>query len=172
MPISSVGRTGNRRGVTLIEMVVVVAIIGVIVAVSLPSATAGIDSVRLASATGSVASFLNAAVNRTERRQIPMEVVIEPKQNRLSVYSEDPGYTRELKMPDGITIEAVLAGQPVSSEDGERAPFRLLLVPGASTPGIGVQLANQHGSRRIVRLDPMTGFPRVESVTPNSTNNR
>jgi prepilin-type N-terminal cleavage/methylation domain-containing protein len=172
MPIFSAGKIDSRRGVTLIEMVVVVAIVGVIVAVSLPSATAGIDSVRLASATGSVASFLNAAVNRTERRQIPMVVVIEPKENRFSLYSQEPGYTRELKMPDGITIEAVLTGQPVSSEDGARAPFRLLLVPGASTPGIGVQLANQHGSRRIVRLDPMTGFPRVESVTTNSTNNK
>jgi hypothetical protein len=31
-------------------------------------------------------------------------------------------------------------------------------------PGITIQIANQHGGRRRVRLDPMTGFPRVESV--------
>jgi len=31
-------------------------------------------------------------------------------------------------------------------------------------PGIAIQLANRHGGRRIVRLDPMTGFPRVERV--------
>jgi hypothetical protein len=37
-------------------------------------------------------------------------------------------------------------------------------MPGASVPGIGIQIANQRGKRRIVRLDPMTGFPRVESV--------
>jgi hypothetical protein len=37
-------------------------------------------------------------------------------------------------------------------------------MPGASVPGIGIQIANQRGTRRIVRLDPMTGFPRVESV--------
>ena len=165
MPISSVGKTSRRRGVTLIEMVVVVAIVGLIVAVSLPSATAGIDSVRLSSATGSIASFLNAAVNQAERRQAPIEVVIEPKENRLALYSADPGYTRELKMPDGITIEAVLAGEPAT--EGEAQPFRLLLLPGASTPGIGIQLVNRHGSRRIVRLDPMTGFPHVESVTAN-----
>jgi hypothetical protein len=39
-----------------------------------------------------------------------------------------------------------------------------MLMPGATVPGIGIQLANGHGARRIVRLDPMTGFPRVESV--------
>jgi type II secretory pathway pseudopilin PulG len=148
-------------------MVVVVAIVGLIVAVSLPSATAGIDSVRLASASGSIASFLNAAVNRTERRQQAMEVVIDPKSARLVLYSNEPGYTRELKLPDGIAIEAVLAGASADPGEAGNAPYRLLLIPGASTPGIGIQIANRHGSRRIIRLDPMTGFPRVESVTAN-----
>jgi hypothetical protein len=37
-------------------------------------------------------------------------------------------------------------------------------MPGGAIPGIGVQIANRRGGRRIVRLDPMTGFPRVESV--------
>ncbi len=143
-------------------MVVVLAIVGLVVAVSLPSATAGIDSVRLASASSSIASFLNAAVNKAERRQRPIEVVIEPKQNRLALYSDEPGYTRELKMPDGIAIEAVLAGQPGDAAE----PFRLLLLPGAAIPGIGVRIANGHGSRRVIRLDPMTGFPRVEGAPP------
>lgn len=167
MPIFSVGRTSRRRGVTLIEMVVVVAIAGLIVAVSIPSATAGLDSVRLASATGSIASFLNAAVNRTERLQLPIEVVVDIKKNRLMLYSDEPGFTRELSMPGGITMEAVLGVKPQDPFGPQDAPNRLLLIPGASTPAIGIQISNRHGLRRIVRLDPMTGFPRVESVAPN-----
>ena len=46
MPTSSAGRT-NSRGITLMEMLVVVAIIGLIVAVSAPSISAGLDSVRI-----------------------------------------------------------------------------------------------------------------------------
>jgi hypothetical protein len=38
-------------------------------------------------------------------------------------------------------------------------------MPGGTAPGIGVQLVNRHGAHRLVRLDPMTGFPRVESVS-------
>lgn len=167
MPISLAGKASKRRGITLIEMVVVVAIVGVIAAISLPSATAGIDSVRLVSATGSIASFLNAAVNRAERRQVPLEVVISTKENKLTLYSNEPGFTRELKMPDGIVIETVLGAPPPDPFDPENAPFRLVLIPGAATPGIGIQVANRHGSRRIVRLDPMTGFPRVETVVTN-----
>ena len=48
--------------------------------------------------------------------------------------------------------------------DDPQGARRLILMPGATVPGIGIQIANRRGTRRIVRLDPMTGFPRVESV--------
>jgi len=111
----------------------------------------------MSSATSSVASFLNGAVNRAERRQQPVELIIAPKQGTLTIYTNEPGFERQLKLPDGIVIEAVLPKT-------EEAEYRLMLMPGASVPGIGIQLANRRGGQRIVRLDPMTGFPRVESV--------
>src|SRR5260370_5477671 len=138
-------------------MMVVVAISGLSAAISFPAATAGIDSVRLVSATDSVATFLNSAVNRVERRQQPIELIVSLPENRLLLYSNEPGFTRELKMPDGIVIEGVL---PTVGEDGQGVR-RFILMPGATVPGIGVQIANRRGAHRIVRLDPMTGFPRV-----------
>jgi type II secretory pathway pseudopilin PulG len=140
-------------------MMVVLTIIALLAGLSFPSVAAGVDSVRLRSATDSLAAFLNAAVTRAERRQEPVEVIISAKSNTLSLYSNDPGSKRELKMPDGIAIEAVLPKDP--EEDGS---IRLLLLPGATVPGIRIQLGNHQGSHRLVHLDPMTGFPRVESV--------
>ena len=140
----------TSSGVTLIEMLVVVTIIGLMAGIAFPAVSAGLDSVRLRSATDSIAAFLNAAVVRAERRQEPIELTISAKDSTLALYANEPGFTRELKMPDGIVIEA--------------APERLILLPGAGVPGIGIQVANRHGSRRVVHLDPMTGFPRVESV--------
>ena len=61
---------------------------------------------------------------------------------------------------DYISLDAVLPAIPEEADSVRR----ILLLPGAAVPGIGIQLSNRHGSRRIVRLDPMTGFPRVESV--------
>lgn len=132
-------------------MLVVVCIIALMVTITMPSITAGIDSVRLHTATTSVASFLNAAVTRAERRQEAVEVVISPGDNRITMYSSEPGFERELDMPKGVSILG-------------DAGATLLLLPGASTPGIGIQLGNQRGARRTVRLDPMTGFPRVEGA--------
>jgi len=162
MPISSVGKaTDPRRGITLIEMLVVVCIIALIAAVAAPSVTAGIDSVRLRTASDSIAAFLNAAVNRAERLQQAIEIEISPKDNVLHLYSSEPGFTRELRMPDGITIEAVL---PKSQDGFGEENRRILLLPGATIPGMGLQIVNQHGSRRRIRLDPMTGFPHIDAV--------
>jgi prepilin-type N-terminal cleavage/methylation domain-containing protein len=155
------GALRSRRGVTLVEMVVVVAIIALIVGLSFPAASAGLDNVRMVSAGDSVATFLNAAVNRAERRQQPVELVITPREGRLNLYSNEPGFTRELTMPDGVAIEAVL---PIEEGGDASLPRRILFLPGATVPSIGIQLGNRRNTHRRVRLDPMTGFPRIESV--------
>ena len=162
-PTLSVGKAskGGQSGVSLFEMLVVMCIVGLIIGVTMPSISAGLDSVRLATATSSVAGFLNAAATRVERRRQPIELVVLPQENRIVIYSNEPGFTRDLTMPDGVTIERVLPEELYEEAGSAR---RILLLPGATPPGIGVQLANRHGTRRLVRLDPMTGFPHVEKV--------
>ena len=142
-------------------MLVVVGIIGIIAAITAPSVAAGLDAVRMASATQSVAAFINGAVNRAERRQQPIELVVSLRENKFTMYSNEPGFVRELKLPDGIAIDAVLPPEE-EAFDGIR---RIILMPGASVPGIGVQLINHRGGKRRIKLDPMTGFPRTEIVT-------
>ena len=162
MPTSSVGKINRRRrGITLVEMVVVVAIIALIVGLSFPSATAGLDNVRMVSAGDSVATFLNGAVNRAQRYQEPVELVIAQSEGLLTLHSNAPGFVRELRMPEGVTIESVLPEE--EGADGSQ-PRRVLFIPGATVPGIAIQLANRRNAHRRIRLDPMTGFPRVESV--------
>jgi prepilin-type N-terminal cleavage/methylation domain-containing protein len=158
---SAAKSSGSRRGVTLVEMVVVVAIIALIVGISFPAASAGVENIRMVSAGDSVAAFLNAAVNRAERRQQPVELIISLKENKLALYSNEPGFTRELKMPDGVAIEAVLPPEEVLDP---ALPRRILFLPGATIPAIGIQLGNRRNTHRVVRLDPMTGFPRIEAV--------
>jgi prepilin-type N-terminal cleavage/methylation domain-containing protein len=165
MPTSLVGKAASshprhraRRGVTLVEMIVVVAIVGLIVGLTLPSATAGLDAVRMVSAADRVAAFLNAAENRSQRSQDVVQVVIYPQEGRFVLQSGGGGYTREMTLADGIRVEAVLpdSGDP----DG---PRRVLFMPGGTIPEVTIQLINQRSSRRHIRLDPMTGFPRIKA---------
>jgi prepilin-type N-terminal cleavage/methylation domain-containing protein len=145
-----------RRGVTLIEMLVVVAIAGVMAGISFPVLISGLDSFRLVQATDSTAAFLNTAVDHANRREQAMEITISTKEGLLYMRSAEPGFERKFAMPSGVTVEVLpRLAQPVD-------PRRFLLMPGAPAPRIGVQLSTKKGARRIVSIDPITGVPNIE----------
>ena len=146
------------RGVTLIEMLIVVALLGLLVGITFPSVTAGIDSLRIASAANSVVSFLNGALNRAERLQEVVEIEITPGASRLVLRSTRPGFERELELPDGVTVRSVLP----ENRSAPGQPRHILVFPGGTVPRIGVDLVNHRGTRRIVRVDPATGAPQIE----------
>jgi prepilin-type N-terminal cleavage/methylation domain-containing protein len=143
----------GQAGVTLIEMLIVVMIIGIIAGVSFPALTAGLAGVRLSSASGSAASFLTTAMNRVERREMAAAIVITPKENLMEVYTAASGGKPDttLRMPQGIAIEG-------------DAPRRFLLQPGGTFPRITLVLRNEKGARRSVRIDPATGVPDIRRV--------
>jgi hypothetical protein len=153
---------------TMLEMLVVVAILALLVAVSLPSVTAGLDSIRLASTGDAIASFLNGAVTHAERSEQPVIVVISLKEGTISADGGD-GYVRRFEMPQGIILDRVLPEEVppgvADAEDPAHADRQILLLPGGVAPAIGVEYFNHHGARRRVQLDPMTGFPHVENVS-------
>ncbi|MBI1896124.1 MAG: prepilin-type N-terminal cleavage/methylation domain-containing protein [Acidobacteria bacterium] len=158
--IRAVRLKAGARGVTLLELLIVVSIIGVIAAVSFPAVTSGLDSLRLRSASDTIVSFLNAALNRAERRQEPMEVTISRAENALVLRSIDPNFVRRLDMPEGVRIERL---HPTNFYEDEPARA-VLLLPGGAVPRLGIEISNRKGARRIVRVDPITGVPRVEEV--------
>ena len=135
-------------------MLIVVSIIAAIVSVSFPSLTSGLAGIRLTSAAGTVASFLTTALNNVDRREQPASVLISPADNALSIFTAASGDkpANKLAMPAGIAIE------------GDE-PRRFLLFPGGACPRIVVILHNEKGSRRSVRIDPVTAVPKIERVS-------
>jgi competence protein ComGC len=153
--------TRNQKpetGVTLIEMIVVVGIISLVVGISFPAVTSGIDSLRLNTATNTVVSFVNSGLSRAERRQQVVEITILKNENALLMRSTEPGFFRKLEMPAGVSITHIL---PELIENPD-APRVFMLYPGGAPPRFGIQLMNRRSVERIVRVDPITGVPRVE----------
>jgi prepilin-type N-terminal cleavage/methylation domain-containing protein len=146
----------HRRGITLVEMLIVVTIIGLIAGISFPAVSSGLDSLRLRSASDSLVSFLNAALNRADRRQEVAEIAISTHDNVLHMTT--PTLSRELSMPPGVTIKAVWPKLP---DEDTNEPRRFLLLPGGTVPRIGIEIANRKGARRLVRVNPMTGVPEI-----------
>lgn len=143
-------RSHQKRGVSLLEMMIVVSIIGAIAAISFPALTSGLAGVRLASSAAEVASFLTSTMNSVERHERPEAILISPKLKRLDVFTSASGEkpSRTWKTPEGISLE------------GEE-PHRYFLFPGGSFPRIAVILRNEKGSRRSVEVDPITAVPHI-----------
>jgi hypothetical protein len=122
------------------------AIISLLVGISLPSIGQGLSSIRLKGASGDVSAFLIGALNRAERHEQVMEIIVYPKEGKLELDSTEPGYTRTLTMPAGVSITG-------------DSPMRILLMPGSAPPRVHIDLFNDRGAHRIVKLDPVTGVP-------------
>jgi prepilin-type N-terminal cleavage/methylation domain-containing protein len=168
MRTSSVGAINRRRlserGVTLLELLIVMVLIALVVGVSYPSAAAGIESLQLRSVTDTVVSFLNTAVDRASRRQQVIEIWISPKENVLIARSPDLAFSRRLDIPDSFRITSVLPQAQVNPDE----PRRFLLYPGGAAPRIGVEISNRSGRKRWISMDPFTGMPSPASESPGA----
>lgn len=156
-------RRATQSGLTLIEMLIVVAIISVMIGIAFPSITSSIETLRLRSATDEIVSTFNSAMNRADRRQVAVEIVVDRGQNKIFFASADPGYRREVSMPDGVTIERVL---PLIPNLDENLPRQFLIHPGGTVPHIGLELKNRKNQWRIVSVDPITGGAQVLERQP------
>jgi len=155
-----VNRRRANRGVTLVEMLVVVAIIATMAGLVYPAVASGLETLRLNQAAGQVVSLFNEGLIRAERRQQVVEVSIAMKERTLALHSTEQGFERKVELPEGVRI-ASIRPEPVIP-DPENRPRQFILYPGGAPPSIAVELVNMRRSRRIVRLDPITGSPRIE----------
>jgi len=146
-----------KRGVTLLEMMVVVTLIALLASLAFPSVSSGLDSLRLRSASDSILALLDTAADRAERRQQPVQVVVSPKENSITVRSADLVFVRRLELANTIHITGVMPG--IAPPDGNR---QFIIYPGGTVPAIGIVIATAEGHRRTVSIDPITGMAQSE----------
>lgn len=143
---------GSSAGLTLLELLVALALAGMIMAISFPSATSGLDGVRLQASGRRVASFINAAREHAEREQVPVEVAVEAK--RLQALAAGGGWERTLELTEGV--ETVVS-------EGEPRTRRMVLLPGVPAPRVRFGLRSSRGRTLTVETNPLTGVPHIEA---------
>ena len=131
---------------------------------SFPAASSGLDAMRLRSAGSRVVNFLDTAVNRADRLQQVVEIRISPAENALFARTADLSFDRAMTLPDSIRIASVQPALIGSADSNEVRRF--LVYPGGTAPRIVVDLVSPDGRKRRVIVDPLTGMPRLEAVTP------
>jgi hypothetical protein len=141
-------------------MLIVVTILSLLIGISFPALSSGMESLRLVSGADDFAATLNGALNRAERRRHAVEIAIAPAENALLAASFDSGFRRRISLPPGVRIVSVL---PALHGDNSH-PRRFFFFPGGAPPRLGILLANGRGDQRMVRLDPVSSVALVERV--------
>jgi general secretion pathway protein H len=143
-----------QLGVTLIEMLVVVAIIAIAGAIVLPGVTTGLENLKLRTTAERLGNTFRFARETALRRQVICQVTVDPQRRTVALeqVSAERGPasaagTRSWEMPAGIQVRL------------ERARA-FVFAPGGG-PNISLTLVNSRGRAALVELDVLTGLPRV-----------
>lgn len=142
-------------GITLLELLVALAIAGMIMAISFPSVTTGLDGVRLQTTARRVAAFVNVARGEADREQLPVEILIDLDRNRISAATATRSWERSMGIEEGIRLAAVWP-------EAEARMRRFMVIPGVPAPRFRMQLDSRRGRSVTVALDPLTGVPQIE----------
>jgi len=159
----------------LLEMLVVVSLIALMVGITFPSITAGMDSLRLRSAAGEVVSMFNSALTRADRLQDAVELNVSLQRRSIASRAIRTNVTRQIDLPQGIHIAHVYPEDLrwTLDESGLPVDRHFIVYPNGAVPRIVIDLANDRGAHRIVMLDPITGVARERITTdpePQDTN--
>lgn len=152
-----VRRPKGARGFTLLEVIIVVVIIGVISAVSLPAMQAGS---RQAAVRRSVRAFISAA------RQASAQAVKTRKPTALIVWPDDgtfgvEGVETRVELPEFAEFGDIKGGSEAEGDEEIRFDF----YPTGSSAGGSVEIEfSPYGRRQAYRLilDPLIGRVRIE----------
>lgn len=149
----------NKRGVTLIELIVVMVIIGIAAALLTPNIGAWLPNYRLRSATREIVSTMRMAqmkavsTNMSYRVSFAIRALPAPSRWTYVLQYENPplsgtwvteGSTKTF--PTDINISFSLSS-------GNKAVFN----PNSTSSSGSLTVQNKHGTERRVRLTPSTG---------------
>jgi prepilin-type N-terminal cleavage/methylation domain-containing protein len=146
----------NQRGVTLIELIIVMVIIAIGATLTAPNIGGWLPNYRLRSATREVVSIMRVAQIKAVSNNIWYRVTFDTANNKYFLeYSQDLGTTwtkegEDQTLPTGVQFNTTFAGNATT-----------FFTNSTATDG-NITLNNNKGSTKTVRLLGLTGRIRIE----------
>jgi len=130
--VQEAGRRGSERGVTLTELLVVVAIIGFLVMVTVPAFAEWLRAYKVRTAAHQIQGDLRLARNVAVAKNADVPVLFMP--DRFT-WTDGLGNPREFRMPEGVSITNLVdpsAGDTVTLKNSGQVgdPSKTLTVDG------------------------------------------
>jgi len=143
--------SGNERGFSLIELVIVLLIVVVAGSLVMPSLDKGFDSLRARRAALGIAATARSLRTRSLKEQLPFRLVVSAKDGSYRVFGQDPVF-----LPEGVHV-AIAGGELV----GEGVSHFLFFPNGRMVGGDILVSSEDHGAGYLVRLDTVSAKVKV-----------
>lgn len=138
------------RGFSLLELLLVIAIAGLIAAVAIPSLPGALESARLRGSAGEVRATLTLARTLAVSEARNRSVAFDPGRGEYGI----DGDARKWLLPEGIRL-AALRPEGSAAEEGV---VRVRFYPDGTADEAEVWISSSGGGRMRIRVDPLTGI--------------
>ena len=144
-------------GVTLMEMLVVIALASILLAIVFPAVGSGLGTLELRSAATRLAAAARYARDQAVYRQQIFQLDIDGQAGAVAVENLAGAEAHRYQLPESVHIEEILPAEEGRTDSARRFFF----LPDGGAPEFQVILTN---SRRQIAIigDPLTGTAKVE----------
>ena len=140
-------------GMTLVELLVVLGIIGLILGMGVPALTSYTKQIRLKTATRQIVGLISLARSVAISSHEAHALIVDPEHEEIRVFNVASGESLEqvVRLPSSVTVELQVAGQPA-------AETQLVFRPSGSLMGrtTSLVLTDQH-KRYTITVTGTTG---------------
>lgn len=145
----------NQKGLTLIELIIVMVIIAIGALLTAPNINSWLTNYRIRSATRDVVSIMRVAQLRAVSNHTLYQVIFDTDHDNYILQYQDTGgaWVREGEiqtLPTGVNFNTTFAGNTITFS------------PNSATADGRVTLNNRKGSIKTVRVSGLTGRIKIE----------
>jgi general secretion pathway protein H len=149
-------KQAHAAGVTLMELLLVVAIASILLAIVFPAVGSGLGTLELRSAATRLAGAARYARDQAVYRQRIYQLEIDGAAGSISVADMDGGGVKSYQIPASVKVEAVVPAEGFA----QSRIRRLYFFPDGAAPEFEVILTNTRRQLSVVG-DPLTGTAKV-----------